>query len=165
MIAFDGSPYYPTRNIWWHMKHRLFLLWQSVFSFTKHDALSGCVGIQGQKGDRIPECFRFACKWWRGWGDKLLQCDRSVGHDSSPWDWLFLMSTRCLSVFVLNAYDVFGMFLFIIHHYVCIMFFNILELLCLLCVYWAYKLVLSFGDVMDFYCLSCCLHYIDDMVL
>ena len=79
IMAFDGSPYYPTSNIWWDMNKIWSIdcfFWASwgqlLYFFTKHDALFGCVGIQGQKGDRFPECFRFASKWWRGWGDKLL---------------------------------------------------------------------------------------------
>ena len=168
MIASDGSPYYPTSNIWWHMKHRLFLLGQLIFSLTKHDALSGCVGIQGQKGDRIPACFRFARKWWRGWGDKLLQCDRSVGHDMAWFFTLrltFLMSTRCLSVFVWNnqiiVWNVFIHYSLLFAHFL----FDTLELLCLWCVCWAYDFMLSFGDVMDVYQVVQLFVRIDDIVL
>ena len=122
---------------------------QWIYFYTKHDALPGCVGIRGEKGDRFPECFRFASEWWRGFfGDKLLQCDRRVGHDSWPRDWLFRCLLIAFALFVWNDYDVFWMSLSLTicafcvsrvwSSFVCLMFIELMIFCCFLAMIWWY---------------------------
>ena len=165
MISSDGSPYYPTSNIWWHMKHRLFLLGQLIFLSQSMMHCLAVLAFKVRKGtgflhasdlpvsDDEDEATSW-CSVIEAWG--------MIWHDSSPWDWLFwclLVAFPCLFG---RIKLLFGMCLFITHYYLCIIFFDTLVLLNYYCVCGVFVEGMTLCWVLAmlwmFIKLSCCLY-------